>query len=256
MKKLSTIIFASILLVGLATGCKREQKPAEDEKAELVLLTGSSFVEPAKKLCEEFTEKTGIEIVTTQGESEDLLPHVKAGKKGDIFVTHDPYLDYVKDADALANSVHVGYVAPVVAVQPGNPENIKSIEDLTKPGIKVALSNPEYSTCGRLVFDLLEKKGIKNNMMENVGNRLTKGHHRLGTLLKTKTVDAVIMWNGVAHTFADSLEIVPTPYEYDEEIRVHVMTLSYSKHLEAIKKFHKFASGRGPEIFEEYGYVK
>ncbi len=256
MKRLTAIICASIMVTALTSGCKKEQKPAEDEKAELVLLTGSSFVEPANKLCTEFTEKTGIEIVTTQGESEDLLPLVKAGEKGDIFVTHDPYLDYVKDAGALVDSVHVGYVAPVLAVRPGNPKNIRSIEDLTRPGLKVALSNPQYSTCGRLVFDLLEKKGIKDEVMKNVGNRLTKGHHRLGTLLKTQTVDAVIMWNGVAHTFADSLEIVETPYEYDEEIRVHVMTLTHSKHPGAIKKFREFAAIRGGEIFKEYGYVK
>jgi ABC-type molybdate transport system substrate-binding protein len=71
-----------------------------------------------------------------------------------------------------------------------------------------------------------------------------------------QTVDAVIMWNGVSHTFRDSLQVVKTPYEYDQEIRVHVMSLNYSKLPEALKQFMEFAKGKAPEVFAEFGYVK
>jgi ABC-type molybdate transport system substrate-binding protein len=107
-----------------------------------------------------------------------------------------------------------------------------------------------------MVYALLEKKGIKEAVLKNVENRLTKGHSTLGNFLKTETVDAVIMWNGVAHTFRDSLEVVKTPYEYDEEIRVHIIGLSYTKKPEALRQFINFARTKGPEIFAEYGYVK
>ena len=36
-------------------------------------------------------------------------------------------------------------------------------------------------------------------------------------------VDAAIMWNGVAHTFRDSVDAVPLPYEYEREVKVYVM---------------------------------
>jgi molybdate transport system substrate-binding protein len=238
----------------LLPSCRKDKGPGEKE--ELILLCGSSFVPPAEQLYSEFKVQTGIEIVRTVGGSEDLLPLIKAGRKGDIFITHDPFLDYVGDANALADHVHAGFVAPVLAVQKGNPKGIASVEDLTRPGLKVGLTNPEYSTCGEMVFALLDKKGIKDAVMKNVGNRLTRGHSDLGNLLKIQTVDAVIMWNGVAHTFGDSVEIVRTPYEYDEEIRVHIIGLSHSKEAESLRKFMEFARNRGPEIFAEHGYVK
>lgn len=209
-----------------------------------------------EQLCKEFTAQTGITVTTTIAGSEDFLPLVKAGQKGDILVTHDPYLDYVRDANALFDYVHVGFVAPVLAVQKGNPKGLSSIQDLTQSGLKVALTDPKYSTCGEMVFALLEKKGIKEAVLKNVENRLTKGHSTLGNFLKTQTVDAVIMWNGVAHTFRDSLEVVKTPYEYDEEIRVHIIGLSYSKEAESLKQFIEFAKTKGPDTFAEYGYVK
>lgn len=247
--------FFVLCLVGLALlgSCRKEQSL---EKGEVVVLCGSSFVLPTEQLCREFTGKTGIQAAMTAGGSEDFLPLIKAGQKGDVVVTHDPYLNYIKDANALGDHVEVGYVSPVLCVQKGNPKGLGSIEDLTKAGLKVALSDPEYSTCGQMVFKLLEKKGIKEAVMKNVGNRLTKGHAALGTLIKTKTVDAVIMWNGVAHTFKDSLEVIPTPYEYEEEIQVHIIGLSYSKQPELLKKFIEFSKSRGPAIFAEHGYVK
>jgi len=247
----ATVSTLSILLV---VGCGR--KPGASRQNELVVLCGSSFVQPAEQLCAEFRAQTGIPLISTVAGSEDFLPLVKTGQKGDILITHDPYLDFVRDANALADSVQVGFVAPVLAVQPGNPKGIQSIQDLAQPGLRVALTDPQYSTCGEMVFALLEKKGIKDTVLANVENRLTKGHSTLGNFLKTQVVDAAIIWNGVAHTFKDSLEVVKTPYEYDQETRVHIIALGYSKHPEALQKFVEFARHRGPEIFAGYGYVK
>jgi ABC-type molybdate transport system substrate-binding protein len=64
------------------------------------------------------------------------------------------------------------------------------------------------------------------------------------------------MWNGVAHTFRDSLEVVKTPYEYETEVKVHIIGLNYSKQPEAVKKFMEFVRENGPRIFTEHGYVK
>ena len=248
-----------LALVGLfaffVVGCRKDSPPGRD-KAELVVLCGSSFVPPMEELRKQFTAETGIAVVTTVAGSEDFLPLVKTGQKGDLLITHDPYLDYIREANALAGHVQVGFVAPVLAVQKGNPKGLKTIEDLTRPGLRVALSNPEYSTCGEMVFGLLDKKGIKDAVMRNVKNRLTKGHANLGTFLKTQAVDAVIMWNGVANTFKDSLDVVVTPYEYDTEIGVHVIGLNYSRHPQSVKRFIEFARDKGKNIFARHGYTK
>jgi len=244
------MIFLAVVSLPL-TGCAKK-----DTQEELIILCGSSFVKPTKQLCAEFTAQTGWATAMTVGGSEDFLPQVKTGKIGDVLVTHDPFLDYVRAAGALADHAQVGLVAPVLAVQKGNPRKLTCLEDLAQPGLRVALSDPKYSTCGEMVFKLLEKKGIKDAVLKNVENRLTKGHPKLCTFLKTQVVDAVIIWNGVAYTFKNDLEVVPTPYEYDTEILVHVIGLSYSHQTEALGKFMEFARSRGPEIFAEHGYVK
>ncbi len=250
-----TPTFCRIVLLTAAfflTGCSDRNRPQE----ELVVLCGNSFVPPTEQLCREFTAATGIPVAKTAAGSEDFLPLIKAAARGDVLVTHDPYLDYVRDEDKYADHVQVGFVAPVLAVQKANPKRITSIEDLAQEGLRVGLSNPQYSTCGEMVFQLLEDKGIKDAVMQNVGNRLTKGHPALGTWLKTGVVDAVIMWNGVAHTFADDLDVVKTPYEYKDEVRVHVIGLNYTKQTDALRRFIEFVRTRGPEVFAQHGYIK
>jgi molybdate transport system substrate-binding protein len=198
MRQMSAYRIAAVLVVvaacGMLSGCGK--KETQSESGELMILCGSSFVMPMKKLCDEFTAETGVKTATTIGGSEDHLPHVKLHAKGDVYVTHDPYLDYTRDANALGDHVHVGFLAPILAVQKGNPKGLKSIEDLTKTDLKVALTDPQFSTAGQMVFALLDKKGIKDDVLKNVENRLTKSHPDLGNLMQTQTVDAVIMWNG------------------------------------------------------------
>jgi molybdate transport system substrate-binding protein len=251
------ILVAVGLLVGLVIGngsCQFASTPAKT--TELVIMVGNSFIPPTEQLIREFSKKTGLKATYTTGGSEDLLPHVKARQQGDIFISHDPYLDYTKEAGSWSDHVKVGFVAPVLVVQKGNPKGIKSLADLTAPGLTVALSNPEYSTCGEMVRALLKKKGIYDPVMKNVGTRLTKGHSNLGNFLKTRTVDATIMWNGVADTFKEHLDLIKTPYEYDAEIKVYVIGLNYSGQPEAVRKFMVFVRENGPRIFAGHGYVK
>lgn len=230
-------------------GCGR---PAD----EIEILCGTSFRPPIEKLAEQFEQQTGCRATPVYGDSEDHLPKVKLHAVGDVFVSHDPYMEYTEEAGAMLRWVQVGYVAPVLVVTKGNPENIQRVEDLARPGLGVALTNPEYSTCGEMVFPLLEKKGIKDAVLKNVGNALFKKHSQVAQQIKLGHRDAGIMWNGVAHNWLDAIEIIPTPYEYDQEIRVGVMGLSYSKKQEQVEQFLDFVEKHGKKVFTEFGYVK
>jgi len=264
------------LLLCWTAGCDRgggpEPSPADpqagDEAApespvagdsvpeEINVLCGTSFGPPMEELKDRYKKATGGEVILTFGGSEDHLPKVKLKSTGDVYVSHTPYMQYTRDANAMLREVEVGFLAPVLVAQKGNPKGLERIEDLAQPGLKVVLPNPDYSTCGEMVFGLLEKKGIKDAVMANVGNDLVKHHAQVGNQLKLGARDAGIMWNGVAHNFLDSIELVPIPYEYDEEIRVAVMGLSYTKKKESVERFLDFVAKHGKDVFQAYNYVK
>lgn len=245
--KLVVLIIVTIWMFGIGCG-KRE--------AQLTILCGGSFKDPVEKLADEFEKETGIDVEISFGQSEDHLPQVKEHKVGDIFITHSPYMKYTEDAQASAGWVHVGYVSPVLVVKKGNPHNLQRVEDLARPGLKVALPSPEFSTCGKMVESLFMKKGIWEDVMKNVENAFFRSHSQVATAIKVGNRDAGIMWNGVAHNWLDALQIVPTPYEYDEEIQVGIIGLSYSKNPKLVSRFLEFSKMRGTEIFTEFGYTK
>jgi len=227
---------------------------AQGEK--IVVLCGGSFRPPVEKLAKMYGEETGDEVEISFGQSEDHLPKVKMKAIGDVFVSHDPYMEYTEKAGAMLRFVHVGYVAPVLVVKKGNPKKITKFEDLARPGLRVVLPNPDYATAGEMAFALMEKKGIKDAVMKNVGGALVRSHSTVGTHIKLGHRDAGIMWNGSAHNWLDAVEIVPGPYEYDKEIRVGIMGLSYSKQPKKVEQFLKFVEKHGEKVFKEFGYVK
>jgi len=254
MQRRTYLTSAILLTLSLFTFAEVPSPAAEN--GEIMVLCGTSFGPPTEKLIEMFKKETGVKAVISFGGSEDLLPQVKIARVGDAFVTHDPYMKYTEDTKAMLRWVHVGHVAPALVVKKGNPHKVKRIEDLTRPGLKVLLPNPDYSTCGEMVFKLMGKKGIKDAVLKNVGNAMFRSHADIGNKMKLGAGDAAIMWKGVAHNFRDAIDIVPCPYEYDEEIRVGVIGLSYTKKKTEVEKFLKFVDKHGRKVFKEFGYVK
>jgi molybdate transport system substrate-binding protein len=250
-----TVHLVCLLLVA---GAAAALSGCSSQSNEIVVLCGGSFQPPMEKVAKLFEEQTGIHVVLVPGQSEDHLPKIKEHALGDVFVSHDPYVQYTEEAGALQGYVTVGYLMPALVVKKGSRLGIKSIEDLAraKPTIRVALMNPEYATCGKMTVALLEKKGIKDAVLKNVGNAVFREHSAIATQIKLNHCDAGIMWNGMAHNWLSDIEIVPTPDEYDEEIRVAVMGLSYSKKKDLVEKFLDFCQTRGKKVFSEFGYTK
>ncbi len=245
-------LMSATLVVGVlwfAAGCGQDS-------GELEILCGNSFRAPMEKLAEMYQQETGKHVEMSFAGSEALFPQVELKSAGDVFVTHSPFQDKTREVGALLREVEVGCQAPVLVVRKGNPKNIRRVEDLANEGLKVVLTDAQYSECGKMVLKLLEDKGIKEAVLKNVGDDLVRDHQQVGTQLELGVCDAGIMWNGVAHDYLDSIEIVPGPYEYDETTRLWVMGLSYSNKKEELGKFLDFVEEHGRKVFSDLGFVK
>jgi molybdenum ABC transporter molybdate-binding protein len=258
----SLITYVPLLAALLLCGCGSGPKPADQPGAKappaepIVVLCGGSFRPPMEQLAKQYEQETGRKLTLSFGQSEDLLPQVKLKANGDAFLSHDPYMRYAEDAGSLTRFVVVGYVMPVLVVAPGNPKGLKTLDDLAQSGLKVGLPNPEYSTCGQIMAEVFEQRGIKAKVMENAGNALFRSHGEIATAIQLGQRDAGVMWNGMAHERKGKIEIVPGAVQGAAETRVAVMGLSYSKNAAAVEAFLKFCESKGQTVFEQYGYVK
>ena len=117
-------------------------------------LSGSITVDAASSLTEAFDSlkarfesahrETKINI--SYGASSDLATQIQQGAPADVFASASE-----KNMQALGNqAVHpAGFVSNTleIAVPPGNPAKIRSVADLAKPDVKVAVCDPAVP-CG------------------------------------------------------------------------------------------------------------
>ena len=246
-------MLGGLCLMLAAGGCNRRPSPSQ-APAELRILCGSSMSEPVQEIGRVFAERRKAQVVYDMGGSETLLPRVLAGATADVFVCHDPFEQKVKDAGKWAGSAVVGVLRPVVMVRPGNPREIRSIEDLAKLDVQIGIGDPAYSTCGQMFVAMLDKKSLRQGVMQRVKLQ-GRTHVEIANGAIAGPLDAVVVWNYVAVLYKGKLEVVETGEQY-EDVRVTVVGLSQSANPALRDAFLEMCrSAEVRETFARNGYT-
>lgn len=247
--------FVAGVLGGLCgMGCNDLSAPSPAPLS-LRVMCGSSMATPVQEIGRAFTEAQGVRIELDLGGSETLLPKLLAGARADVFVCHDPFEDKLKAAGLWTNSVGVGYLEPVLAVRPGNPQRLRSVQDLTRPGLKIGLGDPRYSTCGELFVRALRERALEADVMRNVVLQ-ARSHGEMANGLIVGSLDAAVVWNFVTGLYPGKLEVVPSGLVFFPT-RVTVVGLTAGEHPEQREAF--LAWCRQPaaqDTFQRYGYKR
>lgn len=254
MKRCPLILSFSIMasLAAWLAGCGKTDAPQASTDT-LRVLCGNSMSAPVEELGKLFAEQNGVKIEYDLGGSETLLPKILAGARADIFVCHDPFEDKLKAAKRWTSSAVVGYLEPALAVHPGNPKGIKSLADLGKPGLKIGIGDPRYSTCGELFVKALRDQNLYDPVMKNVALQ-GRSHSEIANGLIVGPLDAVVVWNFVIPMNSGKLEIVPTGIKYPVT-RITIAGLTSSENPKQRDAYLEWC--RQPavqEIFGRHGY--
>ena len=245
----------SITVAGLCVlGCGPSGN-APAAKPMLRVLCGSSMAAPIQEIGRQFAGRHALALEYDLGGSETLLPKILMGVPADIFVCHDPFEDKVKVEKRWSGSVVVGYLEPIVAVRPGNPKGIRTLEDLKRPDLKLGIGDPRYSTCGALFVEALERRGLRHLVMPQV---ILQGrtHAEIASGLILGPLDAVVVWNFVAMLYPGKLEVVPTDVAYPET-RITVIGLKQGANAAARDAFLQWcAQPEAQQTFRTLGYTR
>ncbi|MEI8242080.1 MAG: substrate-binding domain-containing protein [bacterium] len=242
---------APLFLLALlaAAGCRRT------EPERLRVLCGSSMAAPIQELGREFGRIHGIAVEIDLGGSETLLPKILTGAPADVYVCHDPFEEKVRAAGRWTGSVTVGSLQPVLAVRPGNPRGIRSVDDLQRPELKVGIGDPRYSTCGELFVCALRQRGICEAVMKQVVLQ-SRSTTDVANGLTIGPLDAAVIWNFSAVLYAGRLEVVAAPLDYPD-VRVTVVGLTQSPQPHWRDAFLQWCDRpEARDLFRRHGYVR
>lgn len=266
MRKFLCIILCLTLLTGflLMTGCNKkstsapdsllQDPPTENKTKSIIVYSGAGLRKPIEELGRIFENKTGVEVQFTYGNCAQLTSQILTIGKGDILLPGDAEdVEALREHDKVGTEKPVVYHVPVLAVPQGNPADIKSLDDLKKPGIKIVLGDPETNPLGKLAKKILTQKGIYEQIKPNVVTRAATVNEMF-VYLEMKQVDAGIIWedNLVGN---EKIEIVETS-DFDEHIKkVPIATLRCSENPELATQFMDLViSPEGIGVWEKWGF--
>ena len=220
---------------------------------EILVLCGTSMRPAAERLAEAFQKEQGIAVRFNYGGSSELMATIEVGPGGDLFLCHDPYSERVKEKGKLERVETVGWLTPILVVQPGNPHGIQSLADLTRPGLRVGLPDARFATAGKLVRAVLAQRGWEQAVEANLQLE-TRGHNELALAVSEGQLDAAVVWNFISVYYAGRVEAIPTGESFPE-VRVTLCLLTTARDREAALRFLEYASSPAARaIFAEMGY--
>ena len=222
----------------------------------LMVYSGAGIRKPMDEIGTLFEQKYGVAVKYNYAGSGHLLSQMELTKKGDVYQPGATYyFNIAKEKGFIDYEKFVAYHVPVIAVPKGNPANITCLNDLTKPGIKVALGDPKACAIGKLGNKILEKNGIKDAVEKNIILRAATVNELI-VYVSTRQVDAAITWEESVLFAPKEIDIIKIPKEQNIIKIIPIGTLTFSENKDMAKKFVDFVtSDEGKAIYAKHGFT-
>lgn len=251
--KLVVLFFVVVFLSLTLTGCGKKEK-------RLLFHAGAGQRSSLDEIAQVFQQRhPDVKVDFSYKGSGYFLADVTLSQEGDLYMPGEEYYllqaadrefiaDYNPETDIAA------YFVPVIITPKGNPQNVRSVSDFAKPGIRVGLGDPKACAIGIWHENIFQKAGILEKVKKNTTME-AKCIPELGNACQLKAIDATIVWATTAVLYLKDIEIIPLEPEYLELIGLPVAVLKFSQYPEEAKKLKEFIlSDEGKGIFHSHAY--
>jgi molybdate transport system substrate-binding protein len=150
MRRIATAAGALLLFGVAGCGSGGLGSASGGEETTLTVYAASSLTDSFSELGERFERShAGVSVTFNFAGSSDLVAQLQQGAPADVFASADPQNMDKAVADDLIEGEVVNFASNTlrIAVPPGNPGGVSSLQDLARPGLNVVVCAPEVP-CG------------------------------------------------------------------------------------------------------------
>jgi molybdate transport system substrate-binding protein len=227
----------------------------------LLVFAGAASKPPTEDAAALYEKKTGRRVELVFGGSGYVLSQMKLSKQGDIyFPGSSDYMEIAKrNGDVFPDTERIiVYLVPAINVQKGNPHKVKELADLTKPGLRVAIANPEGVCVGAYAVEIIEKEFTreqKEAFKKNLAN-YTQSCEKTATAISLKQADAVIGWRVFEHWDPERIQTIRIPTEKIPRVGyIPIAVSTFTKNRKGAQDLIDFLlSPEGRAVFAKYHY--
>ncbi|MFD2082509.1 molybdate ABC transporter substrate-binding protein [Actinopolymorpha cephalotaxi] len=267
---MAAVVAATLLAVA---GCGSTTNSAGDDSANKVgksttsaatksgtpKVSGTITVFAAASLTESFTTlgkefeaaHPGVTVRLSFGGSSALATQINQGAPADVFASAAPAnMDNVtKQGHAAGSPTTFVRNQLVIAVPKGNPQQVKGLDDLTKPGTKVALC-AEQVPCGAAAKKALAAAHVKLTpvtLEPDVKGALTK--------VRIREVDAALVYRTDVRSAASDVDGIEFPESAKAINAYPIVVLKTGRNANGGRAFTDFVlSARGQSVLTRAGF--
>jgi molybdate transport system substrate-binding protein len=225
----------------------------------LEVFAGSVSIPVLRELIPVFQEKTGATVRLHVGGSGAMLSQMILSGRGDVYLPgSSDFMELAKERGLVDPKTErrLAYLLPTLCVAADNPKNINSLDDLSKPGVRVALGRPDTVCVGLYGVEVLERAGLAEKVRPNVV-AYTESCTKTAQLLSMGLVDAVLGWDVFAAWNGGEIKVIPL--SPDELARVGYIPVAVTKNAsepELAALFVSLFSGEeGAQAYRRNGYL-
>ncbi len=245
---------------------------SENNNQNIKIFSARACAAPLEKAAKLFEEETGIHVkidVCSRHCADPKAEEATGETGGDDFLLeisdagiHDLAIggaEYLLDDGEVRGIVQRGKRRTIanrtsaILVPVGNPKNIQSMEDIAKPGIRIAVS--VIDCLKGLWEDISGRLGLLDEIRKNI-TYYANGCISIVEAVAQGKVDTAFGWTAFKHLSPDKIDVIEIPAEQQVMRGTGIGLLKFSKNPEPAEKFMDFlTTDKARAFYIEHGWV-
>lgn len=194
------------LLVYRQFGFSPVEGDSWSDEPEITLYAGSMLRPAIEATITEFEKREGLRVIRVYNGCGILVAQMKAGQIPDAYFACD--VEFMNQVRTLfPESKEISQNELVILVKKGNPHSIRTLKDLTKPGLRVGIGHEKQCAMGWLTQKTFDESGLKTEVMKNVVVQTPTGD-MLVNQMRSGSLDAAVAYLSNAAGSADYLDAI------------------------------------------------
>lgn len=247
--RLAAALAVAALLLAACGGDNTPPSGSSGSADEIKVFAAASLTAAFTELGQRYTAAEGTKVTFNFAGSQALATQIRQGAPADVFASADiPNTDKVKDLVDTPRNFASNRLQ--IVVEQGNPKDIKSLQDLANPDLKVVLAAPEVPA-GKYARQVLDQAGVTLRPVsqeDNVKAVVTK--------VSLGEADAGVVYVTDVAAGGDKVEGVDIPEDQNVTATYPIATVKATKAPEAARAFMDLVlSAEGRQVLKEYGFL-
>lgn len=243
----------------VTTNTTQATPSGSEATSELLMYCAAGMRYPLEQIAEKYEAECGVRVNLQYGGSNTLLNQLEVNKTGDLFLAGDAsYVRLAEEKGLTVEAFTLAVMKPVIAVKAGNPKNIKSVADLAREDVKVALGDPDAAAIGKTTRELLSASGHWATLEPRVTQSgvFKPTVNEVANAVKLGSVDAGILWDSTVVQYNELTAVEVSELDAGTA-NIEVGVVSFSKNPRAAIHFARYLSARdrGLETFRATGFA-